>query len=92
MPTEPVQPKDNEKDTPAKETVTGTDADLRRLSRKDAKNLLRKFDVPEGEIKKLSGWERIDVVRTMSTEQAKQGQEGEGMSKFARGNRSPASS
>jgi transcription initiation factor TFIID subunit 1 len=60
---------------------------LRRLSLKDAKQLLKKFGVPEAEIKKLSRWEVIDVVRTMSTEQAKAGNEGEGMSKFARGNR-----
>uniref|UniRef100_A0ABM0M5Q9 Transcription initiation factor TFIID subunit 1-like n=1 Tax=Saccoglossus kowalevskii TaxID=10224 RepID=A0ABM0M5Q9_SACKO len=70
---------------PVKRTVTGTDADLRRLSLKDAKALLRKFGVPEHEIKKLSRWEVIDVVRTMSTEQAKSG-EGN-MNKFARGNR-----
>lgn len=30
------------------------------------------------QIKKLSRWEVIDVVRTMSTEQAKAGQEGKG--------------
>uniref|UniRef100_A0A2K6ELM9 Transcription initiation factor TFIID subunit 1 n=1 Tax=Propithecus coquereli TaxID=379532 RepID=A0A2K6ELM9_PROCO len=68
-----------------KKTVTGTDADLRRLSLKNAKQLLRKFGVPEEEIKKLSRWEVIDVVRTMSTEQARSG-EGP-MSKFARGSR-----
>lgn len=33
-----------------KKTVTGTDADLRRLPLKDAKNLLRKFGVPENEV------------------------------------------
>ncbi len=33
--------------------------------------LLRKFDIPEEEVKKLSRWEIIDVVRAMSTEQAK---------------------
>ncbi|ELU04183.1 hypothetical protein CAPTEDRAFT_225982 [Capitella teleta] len=88
VPNKPQQQKDdNSASTPAKKTVTGTDADLRRLSLKDAKQLLKKFGVPEGEIKKLSRWEVIDVVRTMSTEQAKAGQEGEGMSKFARGNR-----
>ncbi|CAM9312741.1 unnamed protein product [Lampetra planeri] len=65
--------------------LTGTDADLRRLSLKNAKQLLRKFGVPEEEIKKLSRWEVIDVVRTMSTEQARSG-EGP-MSKFARGSR-----
>ena len=55
----------------AKKSVTGTDADLRRLSLKNAKSLLRKFNIPEEEVKKLSRWEIIDVVRAMSTEQAK---------------------
>ncbi|ESP02189.1 hypothetical protein LOTGIDRAFT_212720 [Lottia gigantea] len=81
------QPKEQEaKDTPVKRTVTGTDADLRRLNLKDAKNMLRKFGLAESDIKKLSRWEVIDVVRTMSTQQAKAGTEA-GMSKFARGNR-----
>lgn len=83
------QPRDEGKDnTPVKRTVTGTDADLRKLPLKDAKQLLRKFGVPESEMKKLSRWEVIDVVRTMSTEQAKAGQDIKGgMGKFARGNR-----
>ncbi|XP_055958756.1 transcription initiation factor TFIID subunit 1 isoform X2 [Patella vulgata] len=81
------QPKEAEaRDTPVKRTVTGTDADLRRLNLKDAKNMLRKFGLAESDIKKLSRWEVIDVVRTMSTQQAKAGAEA-GMSKFARGNR-----
>lgn len=58
-----------------KKTVTGTDADLRRLPLSAAKNLLRKHNVPEEEIKKLSRWEVIDVVRTLSTAQAKAGAE-----------------
>ncbi len=41
------------KDTPQKKTVTGTDADLRRLSLKDAKQLLKKFGVPETEVKSV---------------------------------------
>lgn len=65
--------------------MTGTDADLRRLSLNNAKALLRKFGVPDEEIKKLSRWEVIDVVRTLSTEKAKAGEEG--MTKFSRGNR-----
>ena len=78
VPNKPNQQKDElAKETPTKKTVTGTDADLRRLSLKDAKTLLKKFGVQESEIKKLSRWEVIDVVRTMSTEQAKAGQEGE---------------
>lgn len=41
--------------------------------------------MPEEEIKKLSRWEVIDVVRTLSTEKAKAGEQG--MDKFSRGNR-----
>ncbi|GFY78151.1 transcription initiation factor TFIID subunit 1 [Trichonephila inaurata madagascariensis] len=86
VPNKPQQSKEEcSSQTPAKKTVTGTDADLRRLSLSNAKQLLRKFNVPEDEIKKLSRWEVIDVVRTLSTEQAKAGEEA--MSKFARGNR-----
>ncbi len=58
----------------AKKTVTGTDADLRRLNLKQAKQLLRKFGISEEDIKKLSRWEVIDVVRTYSTQQAKMGE------------------
>ena len=68
----------------AKRTVTGTDADLRRLHLSQAKDLLLKYGVPEHEIKKLKRWEIIDVVRTMSTQKAKEGN-GAAVSKFARG-------
>merc|ERR1712203_547701 len=70
-----------------KRTVTGTDADLRKLPLKDAKAILRKNGVPEEEIKKLSRWEVIDVVRTLSTEKVKAGEEGADSFKFSRGNR-----
>ncbi|XP_030762639.1 transcription initiation factor TFIID subunit 1 [Sitophilus oryzae] len=84
VPNKPTQSKEDQESQP-KRTVTGTDADLRRLSLNNAKALLRKFGVPEEEIKKLSRWEVIDVVRTLSTEKAKAGEEG--MDKFSRGNR-----
>ncbi|XP_041978087.1 transcription initiation factor TFIID subunit 1 isoform X2 [Aricia agestis] len=83
VPNKPTQQPTDEQQP--KRTVTGTDADLRRLSLNNAKALLRKFGVPEEEIKKLSRWEVIDVVRTLSTEKAKAGEEG--MTKFSRGNR-----
>ncbi|XP_052759562.1 transcription initiation factor TFIID subunit 1 isoform X2 [Galleria mellonella] len=83
VPNKPTQQPNEEQQQ--KRTVTGTDADLRRLSLNNAKALLRKFDVPEEEIKKLSRWEVIDVVRTLSTAKAKAGEEG--MTKFSRGNR-----
>lgn len=84
VPNKPTQTREEAEQQP-KRTVTGTDADLRRLSLNNAKALLRKFGVPEDEIKKLSRWEVIDVVRTLSTEKAKAGEEG--MTKFSRGNR-----
>jgi transcription initiation factor TFIID subunit 1 len=70
----------------AKKTVTGTDADLRRLHLSEAKELLANYGVPEHEIKKLKRWEIIDVVRTLSTQKAKEGTN-DAVSKFARGNR-----
>ncbi|KAJ6220107.1 hypothetical protein RDWZM_005919 [Blomia tropicalis] len=92
IPNKPQQSKEEAQKEPLpKKTVTGTDADLRRLPLNAAKQLLRKFGVPDDEIKKLSRWEVIDVVRTLSTKQAKQqGDEvgkDDAMSKFARGNR-----
>lgn len=39
-----------EQETQPKRMVTGTDADLRRLSLNNAKALLRKFGVPEEEV------------------------------------------
>lgn len=47
-----VHVQDDKEPQPVKKTVTGTDADLRRLSLKNAKQLLRKFGVPEEEV----GW------------------------------------
>ena len=60
---------------------------MRKLSLKDAKDILRNNGVPEDEIKKLSRWEVIDVVRTLSTERVKAGEEGADSFKFSRGNR-----
>ena len=65
--------------------MTGTDADLRKLPLKEARAILRQNGVPEEEIKRLSRWEVIDVVRTLSTEKVKAGEDGE--HKFSRGNR-----
>ncbi|CAH3126773.1 unnamed protein product [Porites lobata] len=89
VPNKPMANKDdsatNSPQIKKQKTVTGTDADLRRLSLKQARQVLRNFRVSDEEIRKLSRWEVIHVVRTMSTEAAKSGEEG--MSKFARGSR-----
>ncbi|VAI93220.1 unnamed protein product [Triticum turgidum subsp. durum] len=54
-------------------TVTGTDADLRRLSMDAARELLLKFGVPDEQIDKLTRWHRIAMVRKLSSEQAASG-------------------
>lgn len=48
MPNKPTQQPNDEQQP--KRTVTGTDADLRRLSLNNAKALLRNFGVPEEEV------------------------------------------
>nr|TKW29245.1 hypothetical protein SEVIR_3G383800v2 [Setaria viridis] len=59
------------KSAPAKGTlVTGTDADLRRLSNDAARELLLKFGLPEEQIDKLTRWDRITMVRKLSSEKA----------------------
>ena len=49
VPNKPTQSKEEQEAQP-KRIVTGTDADLRRLSLNNAKALLRKFGVPEEEV------------------------------------------
>lgn len=70
-------------------TVTGTDADLRRLSMDAAREVLLKFNVSEEQIEKLTRWHRIALVRKLSSEQAASGVKVDAMtlSKFARGQR-----
>lgn len=61
VPNKPTQSKEEQESQP-KRTVTGTDADLRRLSLNNAKALLRKFGVPEEEVhKKIKlKWEKAN--------------------------------
>ncbi|KAK6728026.1 hypothetical protein RB195_005591 [Necator americanus] len=90
-----VSQKPQKDDTPAmpKRLVTGTNADLRKLPLKEAKEICRDYGVREEEINALSRWEIIDVIRTLSTQAAKakadsSGDHGNvsGMARFARGN------
>ncbi len=69
-----------------KTSVTGTDADLRKLSLKHARIVLSKFGVSEEVISKLSRWEMIDLVRTKSSAAAVSGEDPI-LTKFARGSR-----
>ncbi|KAH9321851.1 hypothetical protein KI387_016490, partial [Taxus chinensis] len=69
--------------------VTGTDADLRRLSMDAAREVLLKFNVDEDQIDKMTRWHRIAMVRKLSSEQAASGVKVDAttLNKFARGQR-----
>ncbi|CAK9163157.1 unnamed protein product [Ilex paraguariensis] len=69
--------------------VTGTDADLRRLSMEAAREVLLKFNVPEEQIAKQTRWHRIAMIRKLSSEQAASGVKVDPttISKYARGQR-----
>ncbi|KAE9606976.1 putative chromatin remodeler Bromodomain family [Lupinus albus] len=70
-------------------TVTGTDADLRRLSMEAAREVLLKFNVPGEVISKQTRWHRIAMIRKLSSEQAASGVKVDPttISKYARGHR-----
>uniref|UniRef100_A0A1I8BD87 Bromo domain-containing protein n=1 Tax=Meloidogyne hapla TaxID=6305 RepID=A0A1I8BD87_MELHA len=68
-----------------KKLVTGTNADLRKLPLKEARQMCREFGLLEEEISQLERWDVIDVIRTLST-QAAQGKKDSQVSRFARGN------
>lgn len=86
VPNKPNLPKEEAiKEPQPKKTVTGTDADLRRLKLSTAKAMLRDSGIAEDKIKELPRWQVIHLVRELSTKQVRAGEES--MSKFARGNR-----
>ncbi|KAK6945794.1 TAFII-230 TBP-binding [Dillenia turbinata] len=70
-------------------TVTGTDADLRRLSMEAAREVLLKFNVPDEHIAKQTRWHRIAMIRKLSSEQAATGVKVDPttIGKYARGQR-----
>lgn len=51
-------------------TVTGTDADLRKLSKEDIKLKLIQLGIEDDYINKLSRWERVSVLRYRSSQVA----------------------
>ncbi|KAG9146368.1 hypothetical protein Leryth_018420 [Lithospermum erythrorhizon] len=70
-------------------TVTGTDADLRRLSMEAAREVLLKFNVADEQIDQLTRWHRIALIRKLSSEQATSAVKSDHttISKYARGQR-----
>uniref|UniRef100_A0A0N4ZF34 DUF3591 domain-containing protein n=1 Tax=Parastrongyloides trichosuri TaxID=131310 RepID=A0A0N4ZF34_PARTI len=81
-------PKEAKKDeTPGpKKLVTGTNADLRKLPLKEAKEICRGYGLTDEDLSKLTRWEIIDVIRSLSTQSAGKNSENGGLSRFARGN------
>ena len=54
--------------------ITGTTADLRKLSNTEVGNLLKeKFNFDDATIKTLRRWERIGVLRELSNQAAEKG-------------------
>ena len=62
----------------------GTDSDLRRLTLKNAREVLRSFGVAEEKINTMMRWDVINMVRKLSTDKARMG-EANDTGKFARG-------
>jgi Protein of unknown function (DUF3591)/Bromodomain len=63
--------------------ITGTDNDLRKLTMKQMGAMLRSFNMPQSKIDTLKRWDRVHVIRDLSTKAASDGV-GE-HSRFARG-------
>lgn len=89
VPNKPLLSKEESvKEPQPKKTVTGTDADLRRLKLSKAKSMLREYGVPQAKVDSLPRWEVIHLVRELSTRQVRAGDEASSnLVKFARGNR-----
>lgn len=66
--------------------VTGTSADLRKLSLDAARLVLLDFGIPENEIPR-GRWDRIALVRKLSSEAKAGGEDNSSIVKFARGAR-----
>ena len=64
--------------------VTGTDADLRKLSKNEIQNKLIDLGFKKEQIETFSRWEMVALLRDKSSIAVSQGQEGD-MKKFARG-------
>lgn len=64
--------------------VTGTDADLRKLSKKEIKNKLINLGFKEEQIQAFTRWEMVALLRDKSSQAVSLGMEGD-MKKFARG-------
>uniref|UniRef100_A0A914Z2E8 Transcription initiation factor TFIID subunit 1 n=1 Tax=Panagrolaimus superbus TaxID=310955 RepID=A0A914Z2E8_9BILA len=63
---------------------TGTNADLRKLPIKEAREICKEYGFPEEAINALSRWKVIDLIRKISIQEAKNGADLNGIARFAR--------
>ena len=64
--------------------ITGTEDDLRKLTMKQMASLLRSYGMAQNKIDTLKRWDRVHVIRDLSTKAASDGI-GDGLERFARG-------
>lgn len=64
--------------------ITGTEDDLRKLTMKQMASLLRSYGMAQKQIDTLKRWDRVHVIRDLSTKAASDGM-GDGLERFARG-------
>ena len=64
--------------------ITGTENDLRKLTMKQMASLLRSYGMGQKEIETLKRWDRVHVIRDLSTKAASDGM-GDGLERYARG-------
>jgi transcription initiation factor TFIID subunit 1 len=64
--------------------ITGTEDDLRKLTMKQMAALLRSYGMAQKQIDTLKRWDRVHVIRDLSTKAASDGI-GDGLERFARG-------
>uniref|UniRef100_A0AC34FBM2 Transcription initiation factor TFIID subunit 1 n=1 Tax=Panagrolaimus sp. ES5 TaxID=591445 RepID=A0AC34FBM2_9BILA len=63
---------------------TGTNADLRKLPIKEARELCKEYGFPEERINALGRWKVIDLIRKISIQEAKNGADLNGIARFAK--------
>jgi transcription initiation factor TFIID subunit 1 len=64
--------------------ITGTENDLRKLTMKQMASLLRSYGMKDKQIAVLKRWDRVHVIRDLSTKAASDGM-GDELERFARG-------
>jgi hypothetical protein len=64
--------------------ITGTEDDLRKLTMKQMASLLRSYGMEQKQIETLKRWDRVHVIRDLSTKAQSDGI-GDGLERFARG-------